>query len=92
MPQTNWTLEEAHAHLGQVLDQALTQGPQHITREGQTTAVLVSAAEWELKTARPHNLAEFFAASPLRGSGLVVERLTDGPRPDTFSHSFPDNL
>jgi len=27
-----------------------------------------------------HNLAEFFASSPLRGSGLEIERVTDGPR------------
>ena len=78
MSQTSWTFEEAHTHLNQVLDQALTQGPQTITRNGRTV-VLVSAAEWE--PALPGNLAEFFAASPLGGSELVVERLQDGPRP-----------
>ena len=81
MSQTSWTFKEAHTCLNQVLDQALTQGPQTITRNGRTAVVLVSAAEWEQKTARSGNLAEFFAASPLCGSGLVVERLQDGPRP-----------
>jgi hypothetical protein len=33
----------------------------------------VSAEEWH-KSARPGSLAEFFAASPLRDSGLVIER------------------
>ena len=88
MSQTRWTFEEAHAHLSQVLDQALTHGPQAITRDGRTAAVLVSAAEWEQKAARPGNLAEFFAASPLRGSELVVARLADGPRPDNFPGSL----
>ena len=88
MSQTRWTFEEAHAHLSQVLDQALSQGPQTITRDGQTAAMLVSATEWEQKAARPGNLAEFFAASPLRGSELVVERLADGPRSDNFSDSL----
>ena len=42
-------------------------------------AVIVSAEEWERKSRRKGNLAEFFAASPLRGSGLVVERAKDRP-------------
>ena len=88
MCQTSWTFEEAHTHLSQVLDQALTEGPQTITRDGRTAAVLVSAAEWEQQTTRSGNLAEFFAASPLRGSELVIERLPDGPR----SNSFPGGL
>ena len=36
--------------------------------------------EWERKTKRSGNLAEFFAASPLRGSGIEVERVADGLR------------
>jgi hypothetical protein len=40
----------------------------------------VSAEEWERKTKRNGNLAEFFAASPLRDSGLVIERSADKSR------------
>ena len=53
----------------------MSEGPQTITRKGRRAAVLVGAEEWERKTARVGNLAEFFAASPLRGSGLKVRRL-----------------
>jgi hypothetical protein len=42
--------------------------------------VVVAAEEWERKTKRIGNLAEFFAASPLRGSGLSARRLKDRPR------------
>jgi hypothetical protein len=35
--------------------------------------VVVDAEEWERKTRRIGNLAEFFAASPLRGSGLKAD-------------------
>ncbi len=42
--------------------------------------VLVSFDEWERKTKRTGNLAEFFAGSPLRESDLVVERPSDTPR------------
>ena len=80
MAETVWTVAQAKARFSEVLDQALLQGPQTITRSGRTTAVVVSVEEWERKTKRTGNLAEFFAASPLRDSGLVVERLQDKPR------------
>jgi prevent-host-death family protein len=84
MAQGTWTVAQAKARLSELLDQALAQGPQTITRSGRTTAVLVSAEEWERKSRRVGNLAEFFAASPLRGSELDLERrqenVLDAPR------------
>ncbi len=80
MAQSTWTVAQAKAKLSEILDQALAQGPQTITRSGRITAVLVSAEEWERKTRRTGNLAEFFAASPLPGSDLEVARLRDDPR------------
>ncbi len=79
-PEATWTVVDAKAHLSQVIDRALAQGPQRITRNGRPAVVVVSAEEWDRKTQRIGNLAEFFAASPLRDSGLEVERLQDGPR------------
>ena len=80
MPKSQWTVAEAKAKFSEVLNRARSRGPQAITRHGQLTAVIVSAEEWERKTNRVGNLAEFFAASPLRGSGLHVERGHDSPR------------
>jgi prevent-host-death family protein len=80
LKQTIWTVAEAKARLSEVLDQALSQGPQTITRSGRVTAIVVSSEEWERKTKRVGNLAEFFAASPLRGSELEIERVPDRPR------------
>ena len=48
-----------------------------ITRNGRKVAVLVSAEGWERKTKRVGTLAEFFASSPLRGSGLKLKRRKD---------------
>jgi prevent-host-death family protein len=75
-----WSVAEAKARLSEVIDRALSDGPQIITRKGRKTVVVVSAEEWERKTKRAGNLAEFFAGSPLRGSGVAIERTTDGPR------------
>ena len=49
-------------------------GPQVITRDGASAVVIVSAEEWERKSIRSGTLADFFAASPLPGAGLVLER------------------
>jgi len=40
----------------------------------------VGAEEWQRKTERVGNLAEFFAESPLRESGLKIRRLKQRPR------------
>jgi hypothetical protein len=45
-----------------------------MTKNGHTAVIVVDAQEWERKTRRTGNLAEFFAASPLRKSGLKVRR------------------
>ena len=75
-----WTVAEAKAKFSEMIDRAETKGPQTVTRHGRTAAVVVAAQEWERKTRRTGNLAEFLAASPLRGSGLKVRRRKDRPR------------
>lgn len=71
----SWTVAQAKARLSEVIELAKSEGPQTITRHGREAVVVVAADEWERKTKRKGNLAEFFAASPLRGSGLKVNRL-----------------
>jgi prevent-host-death family protein len=76
----SWSVAAAKAKFSEVIDRALSEGPQAITRNGRSTVVVVAADEWERKTKRTGNLAEFFAQSPLRGSGIKIERVKDGPR------------
>ncbi|MGA2081365.1 MAG: type II toxin-antitoxin system Phd/YefM family antitoxin [Holophaga sp.] len=80
MPNQTWTVAKAKARLSEVIEQARTAGPQVITRNGRTAVVVVSAEEWERKSHRPGNLAEFFAESPLRDSGLDISRAQGGLR------------
>ena len=77
---TIWTVAEAKAKLSEVVEKARVEGPQTITKNGHVAVVVVSAVEWEKKTKRQGNLAEFFAESPLRESGLAVTRKKDKPR------------
>jgi prevent-host-death family protein len=74
MSTQNWTVAEAKAKFSEIIERAMSEGPQTITRKGRTAAVVVGAEEWQRKTKRAGNLAEFFAASPLRGSELKLRR------------------
>lgn len=82
MPRTakSWSLADAKAHLSEIVESALTEGPQLITRRGRKAVVVVAASEWERKSAQKGSLAEFFASSPLRDSGIDLERVQDSPR------------
>ncbi len=52
MPKSQWTVAEAKAKFSEALDRARSRDPQTTTRNGQLTAVIVSAEEWERKTRR----------------------------------------
>lgn len=79
-PGGPWPVAEAKARFSELIDHALSEGPQVITRKGRGAVVVVSVEEWERKTKRSGNLAEFFAASPLRGADIQIERTADLPR------------
>lgn len=72
-----WTVAEAKAKLSRVIQDAHSRGPQTITKNGRPTAVIVNAAEWERRNRPAGTLADFFAASPLRGSRLKARRPKD---------------
>jgi prevent-host-death family protein len=75
-----WSVADAKARLSELVDHAISEGPQAITRRGQEVAIVVSAEEWHKKTSRVGSLAEFLAASPLRDSELRIERAKAHPR------------
>jgi prevent-host-death family protein len=62
--------------LHELIDRAMREGAREITRHGRP-AVVVSAEEWDRKTRRKEELAQFLERSALRGCGLEVERLPD---------------
>ena len=84
MISQTWTVAEGKAKFGELLTRATSEGPQTITRKGHPVAVVVAADEWQRKTNRAGNLANFFADSPLRGSGLGVRRFKQRPRKITL--------
>jgi prevent-host-death family protein len=75
----SWAIAEAKARFSELIDRVLHDGPQRITRKGREVAVVVATEEWDRKAKRTGNLAEFLLASPLRGSGIAIERVRDEP-------------
>ena len=45
-----WTVAEAKAKFSEVIDRAMSEGPQTVTRKGRTAVVVVDASEWQRKT------------------------------------------
>jgi prevent-host-death family protein len=81
-----WAAADAKARFSEVLRRAENRGPQTITRSGRETVVVVAAEDWRRRTGGRRRsppretLGTFFARSPLRGSGAVIERIKDRPR------------
>ena len=73
----NWQLQEAKNKLSQLVEEARKSGPQVITVRGREAAVVLSIEEYRRLAPKPESLAEFLAKSPLRGSGLEIERLPE---------------
>jgi len=70
-----WQLQEAKNKLSEVIDRAMTEGPQVITRHGTEVAVVMPFSNYKKLTAPKQRLGDFLMSSPLRGSGLVIERV-----------------
>jgi len=76
-----WQLQEAKSKLSAVIEAALEEGPQVITRRGEETAVVLSVADYRAMLLGRQPLSEFFRDSPLAGLDLDVARDRSPIRP-----------
>jgi len=75
-----WQLQDAKARFSEVFRLARESGPQRVTKHGREAVIILPAEEYARLTqseARKGSLADFFAASPLRGSGIDLNRRRD---------------
>jgi len=70
----SWQLQEAKNKLSELIDRALEEGPQVITRYGIEVAVVMPYAGYKKLTTPNMRLGDFLMASPLRKSGLTLSR------------------
>ncbi|MGE3536606.1 MAG: type II toxin-antitoxin system Phd/YefM family antitoxin [Candidatus Tectimicrobiota bacterium] len=76
MPHT-WALQEAKNRFSELVEQALHDGPQIVTRRGKDTVVVLSVEAFHALTATPESLVAFLRQSPLAGVELDLERRPD---------------
>ena len=75
-----WQLQEAKNKFSEVVNEALSKGPQYVTRRGEQVVVILATREYQrLLKAKP-TLSEFFRRSPVVGIDLDLERDQSYPR------------
>lgn len=74
----NWQLQQAKARFSELVQKALDDGPQTVTRRGKPCVVVLSAEQFELMKKRQISLKDLLAAIPLEG--LEIERDKTPPR------------
>ena len=75
-----WQLQDAKSKFSELVDRALDNGVQIITRRGRKTVVVLPFDEYERLAKPTDSLAQFLLASPLLGSNLTIERDKRPPR------------
>lgn len=61
----SWQIQEAKAHLSELVRDTEQSGPQSITWHGREVAVVVSRTDYERLTGVGRSLVEFMQRSPL---------------------------
>lgn len=80
MSNAIWQLQEAKNRFSEVINKALAEGPQTVTRHGEEIVVILSKAEYNHLLKSQTSLLDFFRQSPLVGIELDLERDQSLPR------------
>ena len=75
-----WQLCEAKNQFVELVDQALAQGPQVVTQQGEEVVVVLSMEEYGRLKKSQFSFVDFFQDSPLVGMELDLERDKSSPR------------
>jgi len=74
MKKNYWPLQDAKAHLSELVKKAQKMGPQHISVRGEPAVVVISQEEYDKITSPAISLVEFLRKSPLVGLQLDLSR------------------
>ena len=80
MTETIWQLQEAKNRFSELVNKAIREGPQIVTRRGEEVVVVLSKNEYDRIQKTQTDLVEFFRGSPLVGVELNLERDRSYPR------------
>jgi antitoxin Phd len=78
----SWQLQEAKNKFSRVVENAVNDGPQIITKRGVEVAIVISFADYQKMVASRGKLSTFFRDSPLVGIELDLARDKSDARKD----------
>ncbi len=84
MALRQWKLQDAKNHFSEVVECAIKDGPQEVTRRGEHAVVILSFARYQELSKPKEDLITFFRNSPFFGTELDFERSKDTPREIEF--------
>lgn len=76
----HWQLQDAKNRFSEIVNKALRDGPQIVTRRGKKTVVIMSVEQYQSLVRPEVNIVDFFQESPLRGVDLDLARQKDSAR------------
>ena len=79
---TTWQIQEAKNKFSRVVEKAVNDGPQIITKRGVEVAIVLSLADYQEMMASRGKLSTFFRDSPLVGIELDLTRDKGNARQD----------
>ena len=80
MIEKRWALQDAKTHFSSMLDQAQSNGPQMVTKDGEDAVVVLSSADYQKLTKPKTSLVEFLQNSPLAEEDLDLTSSKELPR------------
>lgn len=78
--ERSWQLQHAKNRFSEVVDKALTEGPQTISRRGKDTVVVISLEEFRKTRAPQGSLVDFLRSLSLAKAQLNLARQRDTDR------------
>jgi prevent-host-death family protein len=80
MKENIWQLQDAKSKFSQLVEKAMHDEPQFVTKHGDNAVVILSFEEYKKITKPKTDLISFFRNSPLMDIELEISRNKDLPR------------
>jgi len=78
--ENTWQLQDAKSKFSQLVEKAMDDEPQIVTKHGNNAVVVISFEEYKKMTKPKIDLLSFFQNSPLSGLEIDLARNKDLPR------------
>lgn len=80
MKENTWQLQDAKSKFSQLVDNAMHNNPQFVTKHGNNAVVILSFEDYKKLVKPKEDLVTFLRNSPLADAELDITRSKDLPR------------